>query len=312
MFIPISSFNYNLYLAILVNLLIYIVILLGAPTIILGVLSLFKIKATERKTIYLYAFSTGMFLMIGSVGFIREAFNRSNMFFHELVGKQKISESSLPWWMALLIGLSAAIGLFVVILGRYIFVRTKKIKFHQNHEAHNHSDHLISFKDFDNPKAAWMAIIMLMSHRIIDGLYLGYSVFALTLGNTGYRANIPLIVTFNIHILLEVIIVYYRQIQYGEKKWKAILYNFLTFLLIIPFMFLGAFLGPQLDKAGWLLPSLLAMGGSIIVFMSVFELIPEFIHVRNQKAKVLYTTFAIFAAAIVFTLILLCFHSHAV
>ncbi|WP_369086036.1 ZIP family metal transporter [Metamycoplasma spumans] len=307
MFIIAEKFP-NLQIAVLVNVLIYIAIMLGAPTIILGFLSLFKLKPTEKKSIYLYAFSAGMFLMIGSVGFIRESFTIANNYLHDL----KFSDKIIPSWMALIIGVGAAIGLLIVILGRYLFVKSKKIHFHKDHEAHNHSDHLISFKDFDNPKAAWMAIIMLMSHRIIDGLFLGFSVYSLTLTDTSANANIPLIISFNIHILLEVIIVYYRQIQYGEKKRKAILYNFLTFLLIIPFIFIGAFTGKFLLNNRWLLSSLFAMGGSIIVFMSVFELIPEFIHARNQKPKVLYTTFSIFAASIVFTLILLTFHAHII
>jgi len=88
---------------------------------------------------------------------------------------------------------------------------------------------------------------MLLSHRLIDGLVLGLSVYQLTTNGVN-KANLALIITFNIHLLLEVVIVYYRQIQYGEKKSKAILFNFITLILIIPIMFLGAFIGKFLNK----------------------------------------------------------------
>ncbi|AZG68785.1 ZIP family metal transporter [Mycoplasma struthionis] len=301
-----ESENLTFYPALAINVLIYICILLGGPLILLFILSLFKFKITKKSNIYLYAFSTGMFLMIGAVGFLQESYRISSYFLHQI----RVAEKEIPGWTALIIGLGAFIGLSIVIIGRYIFVKSKKNHFHANHEEHSHSDHLISFKDIDNPKAGWLAIIMIMSHRIIDGLFLGYSVYSLLTSYTDYTVSIPLIITFNIHILLEVVIIYYRQLQYGEKKWKAILYNFLTFLLIIPFLLIGAFTGKLIDKFGFVLPSLMAAGGAIIVFMAVFELIPEFIHVINQNAKVLYSTFALFAFAILFTIVLLSFHSH--
>ena len=58
------------------------------------------------------------------------------------------------------------------------------------------------------------------------------------------------------------------------------------------------------------MPSFEILGGSIIIFMAVIELVPEFIHYRNEGPKVIYTTLIIFAFSIVFTLILLSIHSH--
>ncbi|AYK04629.1 ZIP family metal transporter [Metamycoplasma hominis] len=309
MFIGTSAFNGNITLATFVNLIIYILILLGVPSLVLGVISIFKLKITDKKNIYIYAFATGMFLMIGTVGFFKESFDWSNSYLH---GLRAYSETNIPWIQAAIIGLSALLGLILVILGRFIFVKYLKTDVHADHDKHNHSDHLFSIKDFDNPRAAWGAILMLMSHRIIDGLFLGYNVYTLTSIGGTYKANIPLIITFNIHILLEILVVYYRQIQYGEKKSKAILYNFLTFLLIIPFMLIGGLLGQYIEhsKVFWIIPSFLALGGGIITFMSIFELVPEFIHVRNQSPKVLYTSFALFSLGLVLTIVILCFHTH--
>lgn len=312
MFLTIKNFNGNLELTILVNLLIYILILLSIPLIFMGIISLFKVRVTSKKSIYLYAFSTGMFLMIGAAGFIKEGYVLLEQWFHDSSttgglkytgGKPAIEQS----YIALIVGLSALIGLGTVILGRFLLTRKKEL--HKDHKEHDHSEHFVSFNDIDNPKEAWTAILMLLSHRLIDGLVLGLSVYQLTTNGVN-KANLALIITFNIHLLLEVVIVYYRQIQYGEKKSKAILFNFITLILIIPIMFLGAFIGKFLNKVGWLIPSLEILGGSIIVFMAIVELVPEFIHYRNENKKVIYTTLIVFALSIILTLILLSFHTH--
>lgn len=312
MFLTIKNFNGNLELTILVNLLIYILILLSIPLVFMGIISLFKVKVTSKKSIYLYAFSTGMFLMIGAAGFIKEGYVLLEQWFHDSSttgglkytgGKPAIEQS----YIALIVGLSALIGLGTVILGRFLLTRKKEL--HKDHKEHDHSEHFVSFNDIDNPKEAWTAILMLLSHRLIDGLVLGLSVYQLTTNGVN-KANLALIITFNIHLLLEVVIVYYRQIQYGEKKSKAILFNFITLILIIPIMFLGAFIGKFLNKVGWLIPSLEILGGSIIVFMAIVELVPEFIHYRNENKKVIYTTLIVFALSIILTLILLSFHTH--
>ena len=312
MFLTIKNFNGNLELTILVNLLIYILILLSIPLIFMGIISLFKVRVTSKKSIYLYAFSTGMFLMIGAAGFIKEGYVLLEQWFHDssttgglkYTGGKPLIEQS---YIALIVGLSALIGLGTVILGRFLLTRKKEL--HKDHKEHDHSEHFVSFNDIDNPKEAWTAILMLLSHRLIDGLVLGLSVYQLTTNGVN-KANLALIITFNIHLLLEVVIVYYRQIQYGEKKSKAILFNFITLILIVPIMFLGAFIGKFLNKVGWLIPSLEILGGSIIVFMAIVELVPEFIHYRNENKKVIYTTLIVFALSIILTLILLSFHTH--
>ncbi|QJR44404.1 hypothetical protein [Mycoplasma miroungirhinis] len=314
MFFKEIDFNNNLELTILVNLLIYAFILLAAPVIISLILSAIKPKFSKDKMIYLYAFSTGMFLIIGSAGFIKEAIINLESWFHsnETNGGLKLTGGNVTkeqLYMAIIVGINAIIGLTLVIIWRYISIKKHKGHIHKSHEEHGHSDHIISFNDIDNPKAAWIAILMLLIHRIIDGLVLGLSVYQMTSSNYT-NPNIGLIVTFNIHILVENIIIYYRQTQYGQTKWKAIKYNLYTMLLIVPILFVGAFVGKYLDYQKWMIPSFQIIGGVIIVFTAIFELVPEFIHNRNSSVKVLYTTFTFFALSIILTLIMLSFHSH--
>ncbi|RMA78974.1 hypothetical protein JN00_0018 [Metamycoplasma subdolum] len=313
MFFKGTDFGGNLYLVIFVNLLIYIAILLSVPMLFLTILSFIKVKITNKKTIYIYAFSTGMFLMIGSMGFMKEGTIQIETWFHTPgeLGGLKYTNGNVGLertYTALIIGLSTLIGLTIVILGRYLFIKASKTDPHSSHEEHQHSDHLISFRDVDNPKAAWTAILMILSHRIIDGLVLGYGVAQFS--GVGRNPNVALMVTFNLHLLLELVIVYYRQLQYGETKKRAILFNFITLLVLIPIMFFGAFVGPFMNKVGWLIPSLEILGGAVIVFMSIVELVPEFIHYRNESIRIIYGTLIMLAISIIFTAIILSFHSH--
>ncbi|MGX9339307.1 hypothetical protein ACT1UH_00950 [Mycoplasma sp. 332] len=308
-----TAFENNIELTIFINILVYIPILMILPLILLGLLSFIKPSEKAKKgnaIIYMYAFSTGMFLMIGAFGFLREGYKIAIDFTHD--GPNKFgSEINRTLVTVGILGISALIGFSVVIAGRYLFIRKSKIDPHKSHEEHNHSDHLISFKDIDNPKAAWLAIVMLLSHRIIDGFFIGYSIFKIIFTQNTFSSSLTLLITFTIHILIEVTIIYFRQIQYGEKKGKAVLYNFITFLLIIPFIFLGAFTGRFInDDLKWIQSSLLIFGGAIIIFTAIFELVPEFIHIRNKDTKTLYRTLIIFAASIVTTIMLLSFHSH--
>ena len=316
MFFNVEKFNNNFELTIFVNLLIYSLILFSVPLIFMGLLSCFKIKINKKATIYMYAFSTGMFLIIGAAGFIKEGYIGLETWFHDSSaiggyqytgGNVRIEQS----FIAIIVLVTAFLGLGIVILSKYLIAKkSKNVELHKDHAEHGHSDHIISFNDIDNPKAAWVAILMMLSHRIIDGLVLGISVYQLT-ANGISKANLGLIITFNIHLLLEVVLVYYRQLQYGEKKGKAILFNFITLLLIVPIMFIGAFLGKYINKVGWLMPSWEIFGGVIIVFMAIVELVPEFIHFRNEDRKTIFTTLTLLALGIIITLIMLSFHTHS-
>ena len=297
MFFNVEKFNNNFELTIFVNLLIYSLILFSVPLLFMGLLSCFKIKINKKATIYMYAFSTGMFLIIGAAGFIKEGYIGLETWFHDssAIGGYQYTGGNVrieQAFIAIIVLVTAFLGLGIVILSKYLIAKkSKNVELHKDHAEHGHSDHIISFNDIDNPKAAWVAILMMLSHRIIDGLVL--------------------IITFNIHLLLEVVLIYYRQLQYGEKKGKAILFNFVTLLLIVPIMFIGAFLGKYINKVGWLMPSWEIFGGVIIVFMAIVELVPEFIHFRNEDRKTIFTTLTLLALGIIITLIMLSFHTHS-
>lgn len=295
-----TNFGGNLNAAIAINLLIYAILLISIPSIVIAIISIFKPKIKGKTSFYLYAFSSAVFIMVGTAGLIREGFEGAESYTHELPNSEGINQLI----MALLIAGGAIIGLTVAILFRFLFVKFSG-EVHQTHENHSHDDHIFNFSDIDNPKAAWLVIFLILSHRTIDGFVLGGTVAKMSSGDP---LNIGLIITFNIHIFVEVLIVYYRQVQFGQKKWKALFYNFVTLLAIIPIMFVGAYINQYLSMVGWILPLVNASGGSIIAFVGVIELVPEFLHYKKMSSKDWYKLIICYSVGIVFALFVLSFH----
>lgn len=288
----------NLQIAIAVNLVIYALILLALPSLLVLVISFIKPVIKEKTSFYLYAFSSAVFIMIGTLGLIKESFEGSSSFVNS--NNNFSSPEKVLITIGIIVG-GAIIGLTVAILFRYLFVK-RVGEVHNLHDFHSHNDHIVNAKDIDNPKVAWLVIFLILSHRTIDGFVLGGYIAKIS---AGIPANLGMVITFNLHIIIEVIIIYYRQIQFGEKRWKAALYNFYTLLSLIPIMFVGAYINPYLASVGWILPLTNASGGTIITFVGIIELVPEFLHNKKMKAKEWYKVIISFGFGIIFALILL-------
>lgn len=299
-----SDYFGSLEIAIAVNLLIYIVILLGVPSLLIIGISFIKPTIKEKTSFYLYAFSSAVFIMIGTLGLLKESFEESSEFVESLNNSSAVETKAIS--IGIIVG-GAIIGLIIAVLFRYLFVK-KVGEVHSLHENHSHSDHIVNVKDIDNPKAAWLVIFLILSHRTIDGFVLGGYVAKIS---AGIPANLGMVITFNLHIIIEVVIIYYRQIQFGEKRWKATLYNFYTLLALIPIMFIGAYINKYLDEIGWILPLTNASGGAIITFVGIIELVPEFLHNKKMAVKEWYNVIISFGIGIIFTLILLSFDADA-
>ncbi|WP_457961969.1 hypothetical protein [Candidatus Mycoplasma pogonae] len=294
------------------NFLVYAVILLVGPIILITLISFLKPRIKKSSNIYLYAFSAGMLILIGTVGFMGEAYQKVESFVHNpSTGLDSFVHQNPNWGGQLIaagvVGGGALIGLSVIFIVRYFFVRFFG-ETHSDHHEHDHHDQMINMTDVDNPKSAWLAILLLLSHRTIDGFVLGSTISKLARGES---LNVGLIVTFNLHIVIEILIIYYRQIQYGQTIKKAVIYNLLTTFLLLPIMLVGAFLHQYIESVGLLLPIINAGGGAVLTFVAVIELVPEFIHLRKGSKRHWYITLAAFALGIIFALVLLSFHSHA-
>ncbi|WP_255565845.1 hypothetical protein [Mycoplasma sp. E35C] len=312
-FMP-SSFGGNTNLAIFVNLLIYVLILLAVPTVLIFALNFIKPKLNPTQQLYLYAFSSALLICIGTIGLLFESIEGANLYIEtpEILNVDPAYKSLIK--IGILVG-GSIIGLTIVIGFRFLYIHFTK-QDHCNH-SHDHSLHIMNeHEDYEhkikqhkpNVKAAWLVIILLLSHRTIDGFVLGGTVSLLTLDPS--KINVGFIVSFNIHILIEVIIIHYRQIQFGERKYKAALHNFYTTILIVPIMFIGAYVNQWLRSIGWLIPLVNASGGVIITFMAIIELVPEFIHNKQLKTAAWYKVLISFALGLVVGIFILSFHQH--
>lgn len=296
-------------LALFINLLIYSAFLLVVPILFTLLISLLKPKLSKKGNFYLYAFSSAILLIVGTVGLIGEGIHDFQSFI-----ESNTSINSLNMSYKILIAVFSVVGacflgLLTVIAIRYVFVKIFG-EIHIDHSIHQHNDHIFNENDVElidkmknSKKHSILVIILLLTHRTIDGFILGSSVAHLT--NDIEKLNIGLLVVFNIHIILEILIVYYRQIQYGQKRWKAVINTILTLVMIIPIMFIGAFINKYLDNIGWLLPLVSISGGCILSFVSVIELAPEFIHFKKAETWTWYKIIIFFGLGIILAIALI-------
>ena len=141
-----QDFNGNINLAIFVNLLIYILILLTVPSLFILLLSFIKPKLKPTSNFYLYAFSSAIFVLIGTVGLIGESLEHGREFSGNI---PKVNEAIKA---GLAIGITAGgalIGLTVVILFRFLFIK-KFGEIHHTHGMHGHNDLITNVHDIDS------------------------------------------------------------------------------------------------------------------------------------------------------------------
>lgn len=274
-------------LSLFLNLLVFSIVILAITMAINCLIILIRPKIRENTNFYLYSFSTGLLVIIGTVGLLSEGYSNAQAAYPH--------DSLLAVTILLCGGLAGFI--FTVVLR--FFLATKISPKHLHHELHDHSDHIINATDIDNPKAAWLVIGLLLAHRSIDGFMLGSIIPKLMAHKP---LNLGFMIVFFIHIIFEVVFIYYRQIQYGQKKWKALLHNFYTLVALVVIIFVGGFLYDSVEKVGWIIPFANGFGGIIITFVTILEIVPEFIHFRNINAKKWYVTIIWFGIGLLFAL----------
>ena len=292
-------------LNIFLNILILLSLGVGLPSLVVTLLSLFKIKITKNGQMYLYSFAAGLIIILGTVGFIGEALEHSREHFSEFNAVNILQIIGL-------VGGGSIIGISLVFLLRWLITRNKN-ELHEHHHFHDHNDEIFNVRDIDNKKIKWLPILLLLGHRCVDGITLGFMANTANAGHVGIAEfdNWGMIITFAVHLIPTSIIIYLMQLDIqNHKRFKALMITIGMGLLMVPFTLIGGFLIANVQETvWWLMPLLFAISGSIMTLMSIIELIPEFIHFRNSQKKQWITSIVLLSIGIILAIILISIHT---
>lgn len=312
----------NYQLTTFVNILILLSMAIGIPALSISFLAIFNIKIKKEWKVYLYAFTAGLLIILGTVGFINEAImHAKENFANETIVHSHESLSVVDTLQIIgVVAGGAIIGTAIVILSRYFFTRIvqkrtnngleKDICIHESHTSHNHNDFIFNESDIDNKKQKWLPVFLLCAHRLIDGIALGF------MANTGTNAiagfeNWGMIIIFVIHLVPTTLVIYLIQLDVqNNRRWKALFISILLLMIMIPFTILGGFLINNIQAIWWLMPLFYAISGTLMTLGGILEVIPEFIHMRNAKISEWIWIVVWLSAAIILSIILLLIHSH--
>ncbi|MBU4690705.1 metal transporter [Mycoplasma sp. ES3157-GEN-MYC] len=311
--------------------LIVSIILLCIPILVATIVPLIIKKPKKEFSIYLYSFITGMFIILGSFGYLREAIEITST--GAGLKGTNIPPKNIYLYNILVIVGGALLGIisaftikFVVYstikkkykLNNSVFVHTHEEGHHvgEHQHQHTHADHIWNKNDIadvkeSNPKVKnkWTALILLLGHRIPEGLLIGISLNNLIVYSNVNAISVAFFVSFVLHTIPEEVVFFYRQREMGIKPVFAVLNSIGALSLIIPFIFIGLFGGDLIDTIPWLKAFIMSVVGSVMVFTAMIEFLPEFYH-NNMKKHKWIITLIMFFLGIIFTILILCFHTH--
>lgn len=285
-------------------------IVVGIPLIYVILIPIIKPTISNNLSRYLYAFSSGFFLIIATVLFIGESKTHLSSELETIVPGGEAASMAV---LALILTSAILIGLLFSLGIKYFFAKNegKKIfKDHRHNEENNHShDHMIfNISDYD-PKSKSLAIFFMLTHRLPDGLFIG--LMASQIARDGVNVvNIVFLISFVIHVIPEELIIYYRQLEMGISKKKAAFNSFLGDVITIPIIIIGAIVGWFSNQNEIAIHVIQLVAASFLLFISIVEFIPEFLHENKLTGKEWYKTILILILGIGFGIFVVCFHSH--
>lgn len=298
-------------LNVFINILILLSISIGVPTLVVGFLSLFKFQINKKIQTYLYAFTAGLIIILGTVGFIMEAITHVKEHFERINNSNELTLQNTLYMIGLIVG-GSLLGILIVILSRIIFTKisSKQGDLHHEHKEHNHHEFLYNPSDIDNKKMKWLPIFLLLGHRLVDGIVLGFMANTINNEIAGFE-NWGMIIIFALHLIPTTIIIYLIQLDIqNNNRLKSFGITFLILVLMIPFTLIGGFLINSIQSVWWLMPLFYAISGSLLTLASILEIIPEFIHNRNASLKQWIWTTIWLGSGIIISILLITIHSH--
>lgn len=297
-----ANYNFNAFLLSL--------IIISVPVLVALIMPLIHNKSTKMVQLFLYSFSVGFFIVLGLFGEANEALEVISSSYQDNKYVVLIQISVVAGGALVALAISLALKLFL----------SKKFKVlnwngplddHDKHDAyhnHIHPEDIIFDKNLKISKNKWLAIFLILSHRVGAGLFLGYTVYQIVSGN-GTGVSVSFLIGFFLHMVPEEFIVFYRLRQIGFSQLKSLKFSILMILMLIPFIFIGTNIGLSLDQAPWISGFIHIFIGAFFVFTALVELMPEIIS-EAKTQKNWYKAIIFIILGIIVAFIILNFHSH--
>ncbi|WP_306429070.1 ZIP family metal transporter [Mycoplasma sp. 1578d] len=318
--------------------LIFLSILLFIPIVISFLFPLLKKQLNKSSKVYLYAFTTGFFLIMSTFGFMRESLEISSVFSDALLSENKTNRSLYIYlYNILLVGGGVFIGVLSAYFIKFVIsyrinqklmqIQKLQVFVHEHSDehghvhTHQHPSYIFNNQDrseviqdtlTDKVEAKFkiIALVLLLTHRIPEGLLLGYNINLLLQGQNN-SLSFVFIFSLILHLIPEEMVFYYRLRDSGFAKWTSLFISLLGLFLFLPFMLIGVYSGNFINSA-WELKSLIfAAIGGIFLFTSLVEFFPEFYH-YNMEKKRWFKVIATLFIGVICAVLLLSIHTHQI
>lgn len=272
-----------------------------------------KKKLSENSSIYLYAFASGLLIILSTFGLIKEGAEKAHIYV-ELIGQVKKPTEHL--YSIGIVGGGVFFGLILAILMKIFIFKTQTKKANKiNQEFLKNSSSaccVVNIDEMIKEKGIFLSLLVISGHRFIDGLSLGLLSYDAS-GILDFKQNWGNIITFIIHDIPLSVIIFYMQRQTNVSKKKILLYAAILPFITIPFIYVGAFLSSKIENSldsKWIIPLLFSFSGSILLFNTLMGLVPEFIHNQHLCSRHWYSTVMWLCLGIMLSLILGLIHIH--
>ena len=281
---------------------------IGIPLIYGICLPIFKPKISSKATKYIYAFSSGFFIMMSTVLFIGESKTHLEEEFTTIFQNNIVLVKTIT---GIMIAFIIFLGLIFSLGLKYFFAKHFKGKAinSENETKHDHDGLIFNLNDH-NPKSKAFAIFFLLSHRIPDGLIIGTLATQIAKSGNINPVNIIFLCSFIIHIIPEELIIYYRQIEMNVPVKKATINSLIAVCSIIPLIILGSVITWFSLNNEFAIHIVQLIAASFLLFISIVEFIPEFIHDVKTNGKQWYIIILIWIIGLTAGIFVLSFHDH--
>ena len=219
-------------------------IILALILVVVIFLFIFRPKPKKELLKYFYAFTSGFLLVIAILGLFSET--------KESVLKEfgnQIYGINILYVVLMVLG--------ALVLSLLILLLVKRSGTYKSEKSPAHSK--------------WIGIFLILAHRIPSALTIG-------LLSTNINNEAPLFIAIALHIIPEIMLLYYRQIEMNYSKKKIFINIILINIIFFPMILLGTALEKIVSSLWWLESMIFFGTGIIMAYGSISELIPEYIN----------------------------------